>query len=406
MSTYISPTAALIGPNGITAPTFAEVLTYLQGQYQAIFGADVYLGNDSQDGQLLAVFAQALADANSAAIAVYNSFSPTTGQGAGLSSNVQINGLTRLIPSLSTAVLTLTGVAHSVITNGVARDTSNFLWALPTTTTIGSGGTVTVTATCTTPGAIGASPGTITGIQTPSFGWQSVTNPGAAVPGAPVESDAALRLRQSESTTLPSVTIFEGVIAAIKNLVGVGRVEGYENNTSAPLVLNGGTIPANNLVYIVENGALIQNDVFKAIFDKSTPGIPSYLDPAYPALSFSQTVTDTNGSTRVINFMTPVQNSLGFIIQVHPLSGWDVSTVALIQAAVIAYTATLAIGVTISYFNFVPVITFLGTAPGQPLPPQVGTFSLTSFTIDGAVTDLAIPYNYVQLAGSITVNVV
>lgn len=406
MSTYISPTAALIGPNGITAPTFAEILAYLQGQYQSIFGADVYLGNDSQDGQLLAVFAQALADANSAAIAVYNSFSPATAQGAGLSSDVQINGLTRLIPSFSTVAVTLTGVAGTVITNGQAIDTARFIWALPTTTTISSGGTVTVTATCTTLGAIGADIATVMGIQTPSFGWQSVTNSTVAVPGAPVESDAALRIRQAASTTLPSVTVFEGVVAALENIVGVGRVRGIENNTSSPLTVTGGSIPANNLVYIVENGAAIESAVFQAIFDKSTPGIPTYKDPAFPSLGFSETVTDSNGSTRVINFMAPSEQTYTIVVTVHPLNGWDITTVAIIQQAVINYSNVTPIGGTISYFGLASIISSLSTV--GPSLPQVGTFSVTGLTINGATID--IPFTYIVAitisASNVTVNVV
>jgi hypothetical protein len=408
MSTYISPTAALIGPTGITAPTYAEILAYLQAQYQAIFGADVYLGNDSQDGQLLAVFAQALSDANSAAISVYNSFSPATAQGAGLSSNVQINGLTRLIPSASTVPLTLTGIAGTVITNGQAVDTSGFIWALPTTTTIGSLGTVIVTATCTTVGAIVANIATVTGIQTPSYGWQTVTNATAATVGAPVESDAALRVRQAASVSLPSVTIFEGIIAAIENIPGVGRVLGYENNTSTNLVLPNGTIPPNNLCFLVENGGAISSAVFQAIFEKITPGIPTYIDSRFPSNEFSQTVIDANGSTRVINFMTPVPVSEPINITVHPLAGWVVTTTALIQTAVVNAVNAIPIGGTISYFGLIPVITSLGTPVGQSTPPQVGTFEVTALTVNGSTIDTVGNYNvaFTIVASAVTVSVV
>lgn len=403
-----SPTAAVISSTGISAPTFAQILAYLQSQYKAIFGADVYLGNDSQDGQLLGVFAQALSDANAAAIAVYNSFSPATAQGAGLSSNVQINGLTRLIPSFSTVAVMLTGVSGTVITNGQVIDTAGNIWTLPATTTIGGGGTVTVTATCTTVGAIGANIGTVTGIQTPSFGWQTVTNSAIAAPGAPTETDAALRLRQAASTTLPSLTVFEGVVAALENIVGVGRVKGYENNTSSGLVLSGGTIPANNLCFLVENGSAIQGAVFQAIFDKGTPGIPTYIDPGFPSNNFTKTVTDTNGSTRVIHFMTPVESTIALVIQVHPLSGWDIATVALIQNATINYTNTLPMGVNISYFGYLPAIASLGTVSGQPPPPQVGTFSITGFTIQGGTSDVGLTYNSTVTitVSNVTVNVV
>ena len=105
----ITTTAPTIDANGITAPTYADVLEYLKEQFRGIYGADTYLEADSQDGQLLAVFASAINDANAVAIAIYNSFSPSTAQGAALASNVKINGITKHASSYSTADLLLVG---------------------------------------------------------------------------------------------------------------------------------------------------------------------------------------------------------------------------------------------------------------------------------------------------------
>src|SRR5260363_114935 len=70
-----------IDATGIHAPSYADVLNALKAQYRAIYGPDVYLENDSQDGQWLAVLAKCIHDANSAAISVYHAFSPATAQG-------------------------------------------------------------------------------------------------------------------------------------------------------------------------------------------------------------------------------------------------------------------------------------------------------------------------------------
>ena len=63
-----SPTAPTIDEKGISAPSFAEILAYLQEAYRGIFGADVYLGNDSQDGQFIGIVATAINDSNAAAV--------------------------------------------------------------------------------------------------------------------------------------------------------------------------------------------------------------------------------------------------------------------------------------------------------------------------------------------------
>ena len=56
--------------NGITAPAFDEVLEYFQGKAREIFGSDIVITPDSADGQLIAIFAQAVADVNAQAVAV------------------------------------------------------------------------------------------------------------------------------------------------------------------------------------------------------------------------------------------------------------------------------------------------------------------------------------------------
>lgn len=374
----VSKYAPVITAAGITAPDFATNIANLTADYQAIFGADVYLGNDSQDGQFLALLAQAFTDLGAAAVAVYNSFSPATGQGAGLSSNVKLNGLKRLIPSFSTVPVTLIGIAQTPINNGLVSDINNVSWALPASVIIPSSGTITVTATCTVQGAITAAPGAAT-IGTPVYGWQTAALAGTATPGSAVEVDAALRVRQAASVALPSVTIFDGIVAAIQNLTGVTRARGYENNTSTANTLG---IPANSLSFIVEGGA--QADIMNAIFAKITPGIPT-------AGSITQTITSASGSTRVLSYSPPTDATISVAITLHGLSGWSSTTIPVIQAAVAAYLNSLPIGTNISYTSmFLPA--YLGGTT------YAGSFNITALTLQKnagapASADVTLAYN-------------
>jgi len=395
MSTYVSPTAPTISATGISAPNFAQILTYFTQQYLAILGADTYLGNDSQDYQMMVVYAQANADANNAVVAAYNSFSPTTAQGVGLSSNVKINGLTRLVPTNSVCLVTLTGNAGQVITNGTVIDTANNIWDLPASVTIGGGGTVTVLATCATAGAIAAGAITLTTIGTPQYGWSSVTNGiNTATPGDPVETDPALRLRQGNSVALPSVTIFEGIVAALENLAGVTRVTGYENNTGST---NGLGIPANTLYFLVEGGT--ESQIQQTIFQKITPGIPT-------KGSISVVITDSNDSQRTINYDVPLEGLITAVLAINPLSGWSTATEPFIQAAVVAYINALPIGQNVSFIGVLIAASLAGT-------PYYGTFSLeVSSTLKlnsgaAASTDVTIAYNQAPYTntGAISFNV-
>ncbi|RQV01110.1 baseplate J/gp47 family protein [Burkholderia cenocepacia] len=332
MTTTLTTVAPTISASGITAPTYADIYAYLQAQYQAIYGVDVYIDPDSQDGQLLAVFAQAIADVNSVCIGIYNSFSPSKAVGAALSSNVKINGIARQVASYSTADLLLVGQAGTTITNGIAKDGNNNQWALPSTVTIPPSGEITVTATCLTIGAIAALAGTINQIGTPTRGWQSVTNLADAAVGAPVETDAALRQRQTVSTALPSQTVLEGIVGAIANIAGVSRYAAYENDTGAT---DSNGIPSHSIALVVEGGDV--NAIAQAVAEKKTPGAGTYG-------TTSVTVMNRYGMPLLINLFRPADAPVSAAITLKPLTGYTTATGQAIQDAIAAYINGVAIG--------------------------------------------------------------
>ncbi|KVZ79916.1 baseplate J/gp47 family protein [Burkholderia ubonensis] len=327
--TTLAPT---IDANGITAPTYADVFSFLQDQYRAIYGADTYLEPDSQDGQLLGVFAKAISDVNSVAIAIYQSFSPATAQGAALSSNVKINGIARKVASYSSADLVLVGQAGATITNGAAKDGNGVKWMLPATVTIPPSGTITVTGTCATIGAVAARTGTINQIATPAFGWQTVTNPADAAEGAPVEKDAVLRQRQTVSTALPSLTVLDGIIGAVANVPGVTRYVAYENDTSAT---DANGIPSHSISLVVEGGDATA--IANAIAAKKTPGSGTYGTTAV-------IVTDIYGRPITIRYFRPTAAPITATVPLKALAGYTTQTGQQIQQAVSDYINGVQIG--------------------------------------------------------------
>lgn len=309
-------------------PTF---LAWITAQYQGIYGADVYIDPDSMDGQFLAILAQAFYDTAALGSSVYNSFSPLTSQGYGLSRLVQINGIQREIPSFSTVDLTLVGTAGTIITNGVASDTLNQQWILPTPTVIPDAGTVDVVATSAVVGAIFAEANTITNIFTPTNGWQTVNNAAIAVSGEPVETDAQLRVRQSQSTQLPALTVLGATQGAIANIPGVSDVEVYENDGSET---DDRGITANSVCAVVA-GSFDSTTVAQTIQLYKTPGVGTFGNTTV-------TVVDSRGMPLDISFTNVALVDPGAEIQVYiqytpVMSGanqWSDDYVPLIQAAV------------------------------------------------------------------------
>ncbi|MML92305.1 hypothetical protein D7J10_21490 [Salmonella enterica] len=324
--------SATVTAQGISAPDYQTILNTLTSYFRQIYGSDAYLEPDSKDGQMVALWALSVHDANNTAIAVYNSFSPTTAQTAALSSNVKINGITRKIATNSTADLLLTGTAGTTITNGSARDKNGIIWNFPASVTIGVDGTVLVTAICSNSGAVAALAGTITTINTPTRGWTSVTNPAAATVGAPAETDAELRIRQGQSVAIPSITPFEGVDGAIANIAGVTRHKLYENDTGKT---DGNGLPPHSISAIVDGGDV--TEIARTIRGNKGQGVRTWGKT-------SVTVPDKYGNPHIISFSRPTDVPVYGKITLKVFAGYTSQIGVQIQQAVADYINRLMIG--------------------------------------------------------------
>jgi uncharacterized phage protein gp47/JayE len=350
----------IIDGNGVTVPLFQDVLTYLQDQYRAIYGIDVNLDPDTQDGQWVSILASVINDTNQTIAATYLAYSPTYAVGAGLSSVVKINGIRRQRASVSTVTLLLVGQAGTIISAGAVGDNLNLntVWALPPDVLIPPEGQILVTGTCTELGAITASVGSLTRILTPTPGWQTSTNPNPAVVGLPVETDAQLRRRQTQSTANPSQTVVIGIQGAVENLPGVQRVMVYENPTSAT---DANSIPPYSMAVVVEGGDV--QDVAQAIALRKTPGSPTYG-------STNVIVYDSRGIPSQINYFQLTLVSIHVHISLRALAGFTAAIEQEILDQVISFLATLPIG----YDSY---ITKLIAATELPEPDGL-TYDVTS----------------------------
>lgn len=381
-----------IDANGITVPSYEEILTDLQTKYRGIYGEDIYLGNDSQDGQFLGVLASAYNDCNAVTVAVYNSFSPATAQGNGLSSNVKINGLRRKIPTNSTADVLIVGQVGTTIVNGIVADVNNNQWLLPASVVIPVEGEITVTATAREKGAISAAIDTITTIVTPVFGWQSVTNESIATEGNPVETDAELRVRQSTSTALPSLTVLEGTVGAVANIEGVTRYKGYENDSGTT---DGDGIPAHSIAIVVEGGD--STEIATAIAEKKTPGTPTYG-------TTSIVVLDRYGVPNTINFYRPTDVTIGVKVSITAVFGYTTAYADLIKQAVVDSINALGIGDDV-------IVTRLYVPANLPGQAAGSTFEITALEVKKnagsyGTSNIAIAFNEVAMSALLNIEVI
>lgn len=334
---------ATLGPTitaaGITIPAYSDIYSSLQASFLGIYGSDSYIDPDSQDGQMLAVFAQAQFDSNAAAVALFNSFNPDNAQGTQLSSLVRINGIKRDVATNSSVVVTIGGNIYTVINNGVVQDQNGNLWNLPAVVAIPSSGTILVTAVAQQPGNIAAAINTVNIIATATYGWNSVNNPTyAAVAGAPVEQDAALRLRQAASVALPASSPLGSIYAAIGQLPGITNFTIYENSTAVTDV-NG--VPSHSIDVVVQGGNLVQ--IAQTIQQTKSPGTGTYG-------STTEVVTDaTSGIPIAINFDILTQTPVYVAITIKALPTYVSTTTPVIAQSVSSFISGLPIGSDVWY---------------------------------------------------------
>lgn len=399
--------APFIDAAGLHIPQYSDIESYELQQFLLTYGQTIDQGNDSADIQWISIFSLMINDAFNTAQLAINSRSPLTAVGGDLDSIVGINGISRKVASFSTAVLVISGTAGTIINNGVAQDTNNYLWDLPLTLTIPNTGSIAVTAICETVGAITALAGTINVISTPTQGWISVSNPAAAAPGEPTESDSQLRGRQQISVAISSKTLVDGTLAAIAAVPNVTRYNpGIASPTGQSTSIENPTggvdyfgNPAHSISMVVEGGTDIA--VATAIYNNKTPGCL------------------TNGTTTIlvtdpvslasmnISFFRPTYVQIYVSLSVHGLTGYTSAVTALIQNALFNYLNSLEIGESLTVSALYAVA--LSVTPNLSLPQ----FSVQALTVGTApsptgTTDIPILFNQVTqgvLANIIITNV-
>lgn len=400
MAPYAPPS---IGMAGLTIPSYLDILDDNIEQYLKIYGANQYVGIDSAIYQLLSILSLKQSDCCNQLQYNYNQSSPLTAVGAGLDRLVKLNGIARLPYTYSVATVTVVGTPGTVITNGVAQDVNGKQWLLPQPSiTIPDGGTIDVTATCTTPGNITAEPDTIDIIASPVGGWLSVNNAAAATVGTPIETDSQLRARQAISVSVPSLTRLAATIADLKATPGVTRLNVSENPTGG---VDSFGNPAHSITAVVD-GTATDLAVATAIYANKGIGAltNNEIDGSPTAESKSVVVNDpATDYPTTIGFLTPSYVPVFVSMSIHLLAGGTSATLVQIHDDIVAYLNSLEIGEAVVYSEL------YGAALNARSNPDMPTFSIRAVTsgLSASPSGTAdLPMDFYEVSQGISGNVV
>lgn len=326
---------AYIDDAGFHLADFEDFLAFNQDAFRQIYGQDVNLDADTQDGQWVTHIAQTQYDIASLCAATFNRFSPSTAEGDALRRQIKINGIKANPATHSTVDVVIVGDEGTVITNGKVRDGADNLWSLPETVTIPASGQITVTATADDDGPIEAAAGAVSRIATPTDGWISVSNPSVAVPGKEAQSDAELRIFQTNSTAQPSQSILQGIQGELLSLDGVTRLRMYENDTSET---DDNGIPSHSICAVVEGGD--SNEIAEVLRRRKTAGTGTFG-------TTSIVLTDSAMMPITIKFFRPTVVPVKVKVTIDPLVGYASTYADELKQQVCDYINSLGIGSTL-----------------------------------------------------------
>ncbi len=359
---------------GFTRTRLDERLTALQEAMRAIFGPTLNLDPDTMDGQALGVFAESQSNLDQLAEDVYHSFNPQSATGVALSRLVQLNGIRRIEGTHSTVTLRCVGSQGTVIPAGslVKSTATNATFETTEEATITASGEIDIAARSAVKGAVLAPAGTLTKIDTPIFGWQTVTNLLDAAPGRNEETDEQLRLRRRASTSTAGQSIVDAMYGALTNIPEVRQAKVYENDQD---VVNANGLPPHSIYCIVEGGA--DADILDTIWLKKTAGTTTHGTTAGQ-------VTDSMGNPHTLNFSRPTDVNVWVTVNLHTRPGWPTDGAQRITNALTAWAvANQSIGEEVIHSRlFDPA----NTVPGHSIDSlYIGTAAAPTGTANIAV---------------------
>lgn len=269
------------------------------------------LDPSTPDGLKLATDSEIWANLDELLQWAYNSKDPNKATGLQLDILCALTGITRSEGTPSVVNLTLSGVAGTIIPAGseIESTENGSRWTVDSASTIGGGGTVVASATCTVNGATEASAGAITRIIGTISGWQAATNAAPASLGTNPETDAELRERRRASVAISGTNQIDSTHAAIANLEGVKKVRIYENASN---VTDSNGLPEHSTAIIVDGGD--NQEIAWAIYSKRNPG-PAQHQTSGTAVDVDIT-SPVTGNQKTISFSRPDDVAITVVVNV------------------------------------------------------------------------------------------
>lgn len=333
---------AEITSSGFVGSTLIQYKTEIETKYLSI-DSQWNIRPESIDGSSIAINSEVFANLDDQIGLAYSACDPDTAIGQGLNNLSAINEVFRKDATFSTASVNISGIDGTTIPAGktVRSKANGTLWAIDSGVTIS--GVTQASVTCLTQGAQSASAGDLSIIADPVGGWQSVTNPNAAILGNDEESNSDLRMRRKNEVAKQSNNQLDSIRAAISSLDGITHLFVDENEEQATDA--NGVLGKSYIVFVAGGD---NEDIAKAMAGKKNPGCgQNFSNTAFPNKEVINTTTPEHNAPFRATFFRPETKTVYVDVKVKETGSLSTSATSDIENAIIEYAnATLFEGVT------------------------------------------------------------
>lgn len=217
---------------------------------------------------------------------------------------------------------------------------------------------------------------TINQIQTAVVGVDSVNNPAQATEPSLKETDAELFQRCVNFGSTAANASFKSIVANVKALDGVTKVNGVENISSETVTLQGIELPSHSFALIVKGGE--RTDIANAIFTTRASGAGMVGD--------IEVEVELEGEVYKYKFSRPKIIDLACEVVIINKNLIDANYADYVKNAVLYYINNLNIGTLITQPNL-----------ANSIKSQVSGFEIVD--VKFGLKDGTLGYDYIQLNG-------
>lgn len=318
-----------IDATGVVVPDTSALLTTVQDEFKAVFGADLPVTPDTTQGVLITgeTLARDAVVRNNAALA--NQINPNLAGGVFLDALCALTGLSRTRATRSVVTANLAGQPGTIIAQGSrAQTAAGAVFESLATVVLNGAGTASAEFRAIEFGPVPAAIGALNQIVDGVIGWETITNPAAATLGLAEQSDASLRQLRADTLALQNVALPESITSAVSAVANVRSLAFLENVANTTEVIEGISLVPHSIFVCVDGGS--DQEVAAAILANKSLGCN------FNGNTTVEVVEPVTGQAYDVIFERPEEIDILVRVTVS-LDGTLIDPNTAIPAAVVAY---------------------------------------------------------------------